>query len=160
MAYPILSVILRLGVRIHARRDLYLDDYILLAGVMCLCAATGLLYKYCDYYFLSGALERDPLLFFDLSPDQLKHLFLISTTYIHAFLAFIWSTIFAVKFSFLIFFHKLIERVANIHTYYWIVVSITFISWPFLVVEPFILCHYFGPNARKILPLSSTFGRC
>ena len=147
-----------MGIRIRARRNLYLDDYVVLAGVMCLCAATGLLYHYCDYYFLSGALKRDPALFVHLTPAQLKNLLKISTTYIHAFLAFIWTTIFAVKFSFLIFFKKLIERVTKIQTYYWIVVAITLISWPFLVVEPLILCHYFGAEARKTLLVPSTFG--
>ena len=129
----------------------------MLAGVICLCAASGLLYEYCDYYFLSGALRKEPSLFLQLEPDQLKNLLQVSTTYVHAYLAFIWTTIFAVKFSFLAFFFKLIDRVTKIHTYYWIVVAITGISWPFLVVEPFFLCHYFGPSTRKILLFPLTF---
>lgn len=149
LGLSIASVIARVALRIYSRRSLFLDDYIVLAGVICLCAASGLLYGYCDYYFLSGALKKDPSLFFQLESDQLGKLLKVSTTYVHAFLAFIWTTIFAVKFSFLAFFKKLIERVTKIHTYYWIVVAITGISWPFLVVEPFILCHYFGPSARR-----------
>ena len=86
-----------------------------------------------------------------MKPGQLEYLLEISTTKIHAFLAFIWTTIFAVKFSFLAFFKKLIERVSKIHTYYWIVVAITAVSWPFLVVEPFILCHHFGFEAGRVL---------
>ena len=151
LGLSIASVIARVGLRVYSRRSLFLDDYIVLVGVICLCAASGLLYGYCDYYFLSGALQKDPSLFLQLEPDQTKKMFQATTTYVHAYLAFIWTTIFAVKFSFLAFFFKLIERVTKIHTYYWIVVAITGISWPFLIVAPFISCHYTGPDVRKIL---------
>lgn len=147
-----------MGLRIYSRRKLFLDDYFVLFGVISLCAAFGLLYGYSDYYFLSGALKKNPSLFLLLQSDQLNKLLKVSTTYVHAYLAFIWTTIFAVKFSFLAFFWHLIDRVTGIHTYYWIVVVTTAISWPFLVVEPFILCHEFGPNARRIL-LPLTFER-
>ena len=146
-----------MGYRIHVRRSLYLDDYIVLAGAMCLCAATGLVYRNCDNYFLGDAMQLDHSLFLKVSPDRTNELLKSSYTYLYAFLALIWTTIFVVKLSFLAFFKRLIERVTKIQKYYWIVVVITLISWIFLVVEPLILCPHFGYDSCRILLLPSVF---
>ena len=74
---------------------------------MCLCAATGLVYRNCNNYFLGGAMQLDHSLFLKVSPDRTNELLKSSNTYLHAFFALIWTTIFAVKLSFLAFFKKL-----------------------------------------------------
>lgn len=150
-----MSFIARVVVRIYARRSLYLDDYIVLIGVMCLCAATGLVYKGLDKYFRGHALANDPSLF-TLSPNQIDELL---KPYLFVYTALVWTAIFAVKFSFLAFFKKLTERMTNIHTYYWIVVVIIVISWLFIMVEPFIICPQFGSNTRSIISLPSILER-
>ena len=151
------SAVARVGYRIQVCLSLYLDDCIVLAGAMCLCAATRLVYRNCNNYFLGGTIQLDPFLFLKVSPDRTNELLKSSNTYLHAFFALIWTTIFAVKLSFLAFFKKLTERVTKIQNYYWIVVVITLISWIFLVVEPLILCPHFGYNSCRILPLPSVF---
>lgn len=148
-----MSFIARIGARIHTSRSLYLDDYIVLAGVICLCAAAGIVFKNSNNYSLGNAALQDPSLS-NMSPHQIDELF---KPYKYIYAALIWTTIFAVKFSFLIFFKKLIERVTKIHTYYWIVIVITVISWLFTLVEPFIICPHFGYSTRRIISIPPIF---
>lgn len=141
--------IMRLALRVFTRRKLYLDDYVLIFGLACLAAATSLVYSFSPVIFLSNAVRLDPSVFPTLSEttkliDSLK--------IIDSFLALIWTTTFAVKLSFLIFFKQLIERVSRkITIYYWVVVVFTILTWMFLVSEAFILCPYFGLETREPL---------
>lgn len=134
-----MSVIARLIYRFHARRSLYLDDYVVLFGALCLCAAIGIIFHIPELVFLGDVLQSDPSLIVKATPDQIK---LLGTPFAlqHAFFGLTFTTVFAVKFSFLIFFKKLITRVTKIHTYYWFVGGFTLVSWLFLVLEPLVLC--------------------
>lgn len=145
----VFTVIVRLAIRIFTRSKLCLDDYLLLFGLACLGAATYLIYSFSRMIFLSDAIRLDP----SFSPTfsevtQLSG----SRKIIYSFLATIWTTTFAVKLSFLVFFKKLIERVSKqINIYYWVIVVFTVVSWMFIVGEPFILCPYFGIKTREPL---------
>jgi len=60
-----------------------------------------------------------------------------------------WTAIFLVKFSFLAFFRQLTAQVYDVHRCYWVVVALTVLSWMTTVVEPFIMCPWFGLDAGK-----------
>lgn len=138
----VITVIMRLALRVFTRRKLNLSDYLVFFGLACLGAATGLIYSFTRMIFLSNAVRLDP----SVSPTfgeiaQLTD----SLKIIYSFLALIWTTTFAVKLSFLVFFKKLIDRVSRkITIYYWFLVVFTMVSWMFVVSEPFVLCPYFG----------------
>ena len=139
---------MRLALRIFTRRKLFLDDYILLFGLACLGAATGLVYSFSQLIFLSNAVRLDSTVFPTL--DETNQL-INSLKIIDSFLALIWTTTFAVKLSFLVFFKQLIERVSKkITIYYWVVVVFTIVTWMFLVSEAFILCPYFGLKTGEL----------
>ncbi len=138
----IASVIARIGLRIHARRSLYPDDYIVLCGAMCLCGSIGLVYKQCDFNFLIATIQVNPSVLSQASADQLQDLLNTPFANIFAFMTLSWTAIFAVKFSFLVFFKKLITRVSNIRIYYWIVGIVNLLSWLFITTEPLILCRH------------------
>lgn len=145
----VVTIIVRLAIRIFTRSKLYLDDYLLLFGLACLGAATYLTYSFSSMIFLSNASRLDPSVLPTFS--ELARL-TGSLKIIYSFLAMIWTTTFAVKLSFLVFFKKLIDRVSKqINIYYWIVVVFTVVSWMFIVGEPFILCPYFGTKTREPL---------
>lgn len=58
-----------------------------------------------------------------------------------------WTSIFAVKFSFLFFFRVLIRRVRAV-TLYWQVVSVvTVLVWVYCIAGAFIICPYFDYKA-------------
>lgn len=130
----------------------------MLFGTLCLCAAIGILYEVCDVIFLSDVLVINPSLFVKASPEQIKLLLETPHAIDHAFFALTWTTVFAVKLSFLIFFKKLINRVTKIHIYYWIVGIITCLSWLFSILEPLILCKHPYESIGKIFihPLLSS----
>ena len=142
-----------MGIRISTRRRLFLDDYIVLFGLVSLTVATGILYYAVDIFFVNDAVNRNPLFAFYIPAEKLNSI-IFGTKYLDIFLATIWTTTFAVKFSFLAFFEQLTKRVFAIRTYLWTVVGITFVSWLFLVSEPFILCPYFGMEASRVLHIS------
>lgn len=148
---------MRIGYQIHARRRLCYDDYFVLIGAICLCAAVGIVYKHCEYAFLVQALLSNPFLISEISADQTKELLTTPYSIAHAFFALSWTTIFAVKFSFLIFFKRLINRVSGIQAYYWIVIIISLLSWLFSLVEPLILCSHPNRSFSKICPPVMSF---
>lgn len=112
----------------------------MLVGAICLCVATGMIYKYCEFIFLVDAMRSHSHILSKANADQVRILFETPYAVLHALFAFTWTTIFAVKFSFLIFFKQLINHVTRLHNYYWIVGIITSLSWLFMVVEPLVLC--------------------
>lgn len=119
---------------------------------MCLCAATGIIYNKCDLIFLAHILQNNPTLLSKASVSQIKTLVESSSAIPHVVHALGWTTIFAVKFSFLAFFKQLINRVTKIHAYYWIVGIITLLSWLFMIFEPFILCPQINKSVGRIYP--------
>lgn len=136
-----LSVIGRMITRIYTRRRLDLDDGFLLFALLCLSACTGLVYVSCQKIFVIEAIQVDPT--FNLPPDPYQVSFAMRWT-LHSFTCIIWTTVFAVKFSFLALFRLLIRRLPKaITTYYWTTVGITVATWMFFLSEPFILCSYF-----------------
>lgn len=135
-------------IRLTTRRSVALDDYLLFLAFAFLTATTALVYYLFDSIYLATAVERDPLIFFQLSTKQMQQL-LNQALNENILLAIAWTTTFLVKFSFLAFFRKLIRNVDGIQYYYWGVVALTLLTWMFLTSEAFILCSDFGISASK-----------
>jgi hypothetical protein len=135
----ILSVLARAGVRLHARRALALDDYVLFTGAILLSGGIGFLYSICDNLYLSSAVRLDPSIISRLDPGRETELIDVVQGY-HSFVAIAWTAILLVKLSFLAFFRRQIGTAPGIQRYYWGVVALTTISWVLSLVEPFILC--------------------
>ena len=135
----VLSVIGRMITRIYTRRRLDVDDYLLLFALLCLSACTGLVHVFCHKIFVE-AIAADPTF---ISPPDQYQIILAIRSILDSFICIIWTTVFAVKFSFLALFRLLIRRLPKaITSYYWTTVGITVATWIFFVGEPFILCPY------------------
>lgn len=135
--------------RIHARKRPSADDYFVFFGLASLIAGSGMLWSNLDSMYLIQVLYVDPSIAFKVKSNDLltamSHFMARQVTS----LALLWTATFAVKFSFLAFFWQLVQSVDNIRTYYWFVVVATFVSWIFVIVEPFVLCHKFGMESGK-----------
>lgn len=144
----ILTVVIRFFIRLHKLRALYLDDYLLIFGAACLVVALAMLYWYGGDLFLAEALNMMPTKVTLASLDELDSLF-ETNKIIQVFLAMIWTSTFAVKFSFLAFFKTLVwtKLSRRMVWYFWSVILITALSWGFVISEGFILCPYFGTEA-------------
>lgn len=100
----------------------------MLIGAMCLCAAIELAFKKFDINYLVQAAESDSSFFSMASTDQFNDLIKTPFAVLFAFISLAWTTIYAVKFSFLVFFKKLINRVTKMGTFYRIVEIITLLT--------------------------------
>lgn len=136
----------RVAVRLTYQKHLRLDDAFLILAAACLCAATGILYHVCYFLYLhSAALLVPQVLPYVLSDfDELLQL----QKKVYPFLALVWTTTFAVKGCFLAFMRPLVWNISRtVNWYYWFIVIFCVISWAFVIVDPFIICPYFGLDA-------------
>ena len=129
-------VLLRIGLRFHDRRRLFLDDVFLAFAFLCLCTATGIIWILIGRTFFYETHAH----FIKRSPPGV------------AFISLTWTTIFAAKLSFLAFFRLLIRRVSwRLTCHFWIVVGISIASWMLCISESFLACRYFGGGFREPL---------
>lgn len=141
-ALAALAVAGRLTIRIYTRRRLYLHDVFVIFGLGCLCTATALSYRMTRTLPLGEVLRRysDTMILAEQNQSLLSDM-----EYAASVFCLIWTTTFAIKFSFLVLFWQLLQRVSKWLTrYYWVVVGTCIISWLFVISEPFVLCQYFG----------------
>lgn len=76
----------------------------------------------------------------------------------YIYIALIWIAIFAVKFSFLLFFKNLVRCIRSMTIYWWITTVGTGIVWAFGIAQPFISCPYI--DLRSGTYGSSLLGQC
>jgi len=132
-------------------RKLSLDDYFVALGISFLIAETGILYHFTDSLYFISAAYHDPTAVGLLDAAKTRSL-LNDTKYFHIFFGLSWSATFAIKFSFLAFFRRLVTDVSKpLILYYWFCVVFTGVTWVFLVVEPFILCPFFGTESSTYI---------
>ena len=143
----VLAVAGRLAIRVYTRRRLFLDDFLVIFGLGCLCTATALSYHTTRTLPLGEVYQRYSDIV--ISAEQNQSL-LSDMKYAASVFCLVWTTTFAVKFSFLVLFWQLLQRVSKWLTrYYWVVVGTCVISWLFVISEPFVLCHYFDLSTGR-----------
>lgn len=64
----------------------------------------------------------------------------------------LWTAIFAVKLSFLIFFWQLVRPIDGLKIYYWTVVAVTTLAWPFAASNSFVSCPHVGRDTSTFRP--------
>lgn len=146
----VLSVVFTIGriiIRLRYQKRLAVDDAFLIFAVVCLCVAIGLLFAFISsMYLLEALITDDPNASIPIDIIHQVEWFRALST---AFLVLTFTTIFAVKFSFLFLFKALIRNVRKMNIYWWIVVSTTVAVWAFGIVEFFLPCPTFGPKSGK-----------
>lgn len=146
------GVILRTIRRLTLFRRLQPDDIFVWFALLCLSAAAGCFFNNLYILILQDAALMDPNVVVPITIPAI----ISSLPITDAFVCTIWTCTFAVKASFLALFRPLIRGMSrNIITYYWVVVGCTFLTWLFLLVEPFIVCPHFGLDECE--PLIITF---
>ena len=130
----------RTAIRIHEFGQLHVDDYFLFLATAALIGGTGLSLKTIPslYFFAEVILGHD------LPPkDRLQKAIHDSTSAITGGVL-CWTTIFAVKFSFLFYFRGLVRRLRNLAILWWcnlvILTPVAFTS----IFGTFIVCPYIG----------------
>ncbi|MCJ1470459.1 hypothetical protein MMC07_009104 [Pseudocyphellaria aurata] len=138
----VVFLLARTTLRLRYQKRLFIDDAFLLFAEICLGASVGLLYAFADNLFLYEALVTRPSAVV-LSPDSINQQILLRKQS-DACLALTYTSIFAVKFSFLFFFKVLVRRMHRMIVYWWIVVAVTTIAWIVCVmIKIFLPCMDF-----------------
>lgn len=147
----------RMAIRLTYQKKLRLDDAFLILAAACLCVATGILYHITYFLYMHAASL--------LAPEAMGEVFahfgelLNLQKKVYPLLAMLWTATFAVKGCFLAFMHPLIWHISRrVKWYFWFVVGFCIISWMFVIVDPFIICPYFGADARKYLLSTDAIG--
>lgn len=143
---------LRFAVRLHNQRRLFFEDALLLFACTCLTVATILLYKFSIYLFVAERLLKGLIA---PSSDIVMQMLWFHKI-IYAYMGLIWTTIFFVKFCFLGFFRRLINRLRAMILYWRFVVGVTGIAYIFCICSPLIECPTFTKRARGLTFFSAT----
>ncbi|OJI85584.1 hypothetical protein ASPTUDRAFT_118620 [Aspergillus tubingensis CBS 134.48] len=143
-----LSFFGRIFIRLFTRRRLYLDDAFLSFAFTTLLIGTvlGFLRAY-TIYFQMAALEGNVEALLFLASHLEEHA--KDYGFNIAFIVLLWTTVFAVKWCYLAFFHPLLVGMSRRFTiYYRCTVGLSFISWILSAfVAPIVPCPYTGMKA-------------
>ena len=114
-AFCMASMAARLSIRIGVQKSFAVDDGVLLVGVGCLIAAMALLFNFVDELYVVGAIAPAT----ELPPGFVSPAFDFKLMTVALILT--WCAIVSVKFSYLLFFRKLIDRFPRMMAYWWFV---------------------------------------
>lgn len=137
-----LGALTRLGIQLKTHRRLQVDDFFLIVACTSLTASTILSYiKVRDLYW-SQALNYDSavsLLSMEEHTEIAAHINAYQLLY-NSYASFLWTTIFAVKFAYLTFFRRLVDRLRPLVIYWRFIVGLSAVSFPVCVVSIYVSC--------------------
>lgn len=133
-------------IRIQIYGRLRPDDFVLLFACVTLIAANVILYLMLSDLYWDEELLLSPWPTIEATartPEQLFDRVLSSQKKLLCFLTLIWTSIYAIKLCFLLFFHQMIDRLKGLVFIWRIVLVITVLFYCVNVSSPFIACtHY------------------
>lgn len=116
----------------YRHQKLLLDDVFLFLGVLCLCAAFGLLVKFAE---ITYTLLGPHVGVWYISPNYESRMMQWSKIS-YAYFSLTYSLLFSVKLSFLFFVRILVRRVHKMTIYWWTILAIMLIAWPVTIFAP------------------------
>ena len=122
-----MAAIIRLSIRLRIHRRLFLDDPFLILACATLIPATVLTFDLLPTLYFDQALAEDPV-FIEVPKDFISNAIWYSKIW-DATSPLTWTTLYAVKFSFLIFFRKLTARMENMKLYVTVVMVMCALSY-------------------------------
>jgi hypothetical protein len=158
LSLALLGAIIHFVFRLRQSKTLHLDSLILLFAISCLIGGTASIHLGLSDIYLATAIIANPSLI--PSPPTLD---MIDTTSdalrsSDAFHSLVWTSIFAVKISFICFFRQLTGGGSmmrkGVKPYWWGVLVVVVVGWAVVLCIPFISCSHRGGEAGTCnLPL-------
>ncbi|KAF2713933.1 hypothetical protein K504DRAFT_399564 [Pleomassaria siparia CBS 279.74] len=145
----ITASIVRLQFRLRNDHRFLLEDWLVLLGTACLIAETACLYHYrgAVYIYDAANSNADVYLWTQEDYELQRSLYQGGVASMVVYFGLAWGSIFAIKYSFLALFYRMIKKVKkNLTIFYWVTVAATTISALFIVLESFVLCPRFGAD--------------
>ena len=151
-----LSFLGRIFIRLFTRQRLFLDDAFLSFAFATLLVGTvlGYLRAYTIYTELA-AMEGDITAILIIGSNLSAHE--QDFGYNIAFIGLLWTTVFAVKWCYLAFFHQLLVGMSRWFIYYYrFTIGLSLVSWILSAfVAPIVPCPYTGMKAVREYPSSN-----
>ncbi|MCJ1381352.1 hypothetical protein MMC17_004462 [Xylographa soralifera] len=131
----------RTFVRYRRFKRLYVDDGFLLVAVAAAIAGTGIFYASIDGLFMEAntAAGIDPI------TPNFPDIFATTNAKIDVVASLLWLSVFAVKFSFLSFFYRLISHSRRLKIWWWCCVVISVPLAVANIIIPWIICQTYKP---------------
>ena len=142
-------------IRYRSQRQLQPDDFVLMFACVTLTASQIMLYipqGIDDMYWIQALiLGPSPQILASISRDPEAFYRRISRLQRMQFSSFAltWTSIFAVKICFLLFFHQMITRLRRLILAWRVIFGITLLFWALCICAIFINCPHFGLTAGK-----------
>ena len=151
----LLTATARMVIRYHSQRQLHPDDFVLMFACLTFIASQILLYVlkieeiyWSEAFILDPNSEKNLAVIFE-DPEAFYRRMSKIQRMIFASFALNWTSIYAVKICFLLFFHQMITRLRRLLLAWKVIFGITIFFWAFCICGTFIACPYFGPTASK-----------
>lgn len=127
---------------VYKRGKLFSDDIFVVLATVCLMVATGFLYHMRDWMYMTAALGSNPKNAALYTKNELQ-LFPGLLKWNNLFLVFVWTSIMAVKLSFLALFWILIRDISRLLAWLWWFTAVaTILSWLFNILRNPIVCGW------------------
>lgn len=141
-------------IRFQSSRRLHLDDFVLMFACLTFVASQILLYvKLKDVFGVESRIhDLNPvnLAFILNNPEAFYRQVVKVQKIMFACFALNWTSIFAIKFCFLLFFYQMITRLRRLILAWRVIFGITILFWAFCTSEIYISCPHIGISACKL----------
>ena len=144
-----ISALTRLALQLRVHRRLYLDDWLLIFATMTLTASTVLGYVNVGALYWSQELNYNQSRIYELLAEHVDiaaHINAYERLY-YTYPSLLWASIFAVKFAYLAFLRRLVDRIKPLIGYWRVVVGVTAIAFPICVISVYVGCIKWGLDA-------------
>ncbi|KAL9124081.1 MAG: hypothetical protein Q9217_006554 [Psora testacea] len=141
----------RLVLQIKTHRRLYIDDYFLIFACVCLTVSTVLGYAKVGDLYWSQQVNYNPTHVYYLLMEHVdiaSHITAYQRLYF-SYPAFLWAAIFSIKFGYLAFLRRLLQRIKPLIICWRIVVAVTIVSLPVCIASIYLGCMKFGLDAAS-----------
>ncbi|TGO58032.1 hypothetical protein BCON_0059g00110 [Botryotinia convoluta] len=146
----ITAAFIRFYIRIRIQKQFAIDDALIIVGILCITASIGLLFNYIDNLFMTEALILGTSeIYTQLPKDFIQRVYDYSERSTISLMC-AWGAIVSVKFSFLFFFKKLIDRIKSMTRYWWVVFVLNLIIAGYGLAIYILACpHYNNPQVLQ-----------
>jgi hypothetical protein len=136
----VLAIIAKGAIQYHQRKTLGMDDFFLGVAFTTLLASIVIIQKECfDAMYIIYAVTHGRM----VPPPQIIEIGYHSHIWITVALMCGWTTICAVKFSFLFFFKRLIDRIRSLYIYWWVIFVINLAVFGYGISIYYVGCPWF-----------------
>ena len=145
----------RLVLQLKTYRRLQVDDCLLIFACVCLTTSTVLGYVNVKSLYWDQALNYNPTFPFYLMKEHvdIKAHVITYQRPSYSYPALLWATIFSVKFAYLAFFRRLVDRVRPLIIYWRIILGLSAVSFPVCIISIYVVGWKWGQAAGQNLSL-------